>query len=86
MCIKAYLRLKYDFKLTRFVYEARKKFEGVWGEEKSIQNSSDTVMMVINVLLTSSSPSILEVTDPRFLFPLIYGPLALRFGHKSMEK
>ena len=34
------------------------------------------------LLLTSSSRSVLKVTDPRF-FPSIYGPHALRLGHIS---
>ena len=39
----------------------------------------------INILLTSSSRSVLYVTDPRFP-PTIYGPRALCLGHKSKGK
>ena len=71
--LKAYLRLKYDFKLTRFVYEV-------------IRHSRDT----INVFLTSSSRSILQVTDPRF-FSLRFMSRTLRawainqWGNKSVR-
>ena len=40
---------------------------------------------IINILLTSFSRFVLQVTDPRF-FPLIYGPRASRLGHKSTGK
>lgn len=66
LSIKTYLRLNNDFILTRFAFDPLQKFEVVPREKRSSRTHQAHSREIINILLTSFSRSLLEVTDPGF--------------------
>ena len=69
--------LKNDFKLIRFAFEVRQKFDAVAHGQKSFLSRQTHSRDIINILLTSFSQSVLSVTDPCF-FPLRFMARTLR--------